>query len=79
MCACNHSHANAYGAATGEEEKHMSLRGRGESMRGADRMGGGWEKHGRSTGGAQLLQSQGRRKQSKSVQPLQESFLPTSM
>lgn len=40
--------------------------------------GGGQEKHGRSTGGAQLLQSHGRRKQSKNVQPLQESFLPTS-
>lgn len=44
MCACNHSHTNAYGAATVEEEKHTSLRGSGESMRGIDRVGGGWEK-----------------------------------
>lgn len=36
MCACNHGHTNAYGAATVEDEKGRSLTGSGESMRGAD-------------------------------------------
>lgn len=71
----------------GGQEEHRRRTGGGleedgRNMGGAQgehrRSTGAQEEDRRSTGGAQLLQSQGRRKQSKNVQPLQESFLPTS-